>query len=293
MFTLLLLPALAGGCRPAPRPAPVAIDVTPSVTVTPTVTAAGRPVAVRYRWQVGSGFRQEGRPYGAFVHFLAGDGAILIQDDHEPKPPSKTWSSGATYEYTRLLFTHYQFPGPLEIRVGLVDEAGGTRVALRGQDLGQASYRAGAVDVRRHPPQEETRFYAGFSPPWTDSHRPFDSYRWMDQEGVLACRNPRADAVLLLRAQADTRASASAPRLRIAAGGVVRDYSVPDDETFTLAVPVSSRDVGSQEWTDVTLTMSHTYRTSAGRAVGLLVERAVLCPASEVPAEVLDAVTVL
>src|SRR5688572_28345876 len=95
----LMMSAILAGCGKGAPPALESLDVTPGVTLVPTATRAGRPLAVTYRWTVAPHAPPVRRPYRAFVHFVAGDGAILIHDDHVPQPPPDTWEPGRTFEY--------------------------------------------------------------------------------------------------------------------------------------------------------------------------------------------------
>jgi hypothetical protein len=279
----ILLASLCACKRAAPPPT-VSLDVAPSARFSPEPAQAGQPLAVTYRWAVGPRFERTETPYVAFVHFVAADGGVLFTDDHTPAPPVSSWEPGAIFEYARLVFTHRQFPGPLTVRLGLYDSRDGRRVALAAAHVGQGAYRVGVVDVRRHPPQQGTLFYSGFSEPWTHEQQPFESFRWMAREGIVACRNPRAEAVLFLRASADVRGVAGPPRLRVSVGGLVREHEVAGDAPFTIALPIDAERLGSQDFTDVTLTMSE------GR---LSVDRVVLLPKTEVTPEVLSAAAVL
>src|SRR5687768_4723100 len=234
-LTCALLPILVtAACRPPSRPPAVSLDVALAARLSPASTRAGEPVAVTYRWEVGPGVPRLDHPHQAFVHFLAADGAVLLSDDHAPQPPPSSWEPGAVYEYTRVVFTHHQFPGPLQIRAGLYDLTTGARVGQRGPDAGQTSYRIGALDVTRHAPSRQTLFFSGFQSPWSTNDAPFDAYRWMGREAVVACRNPRTDAVLFVRGSAPVRSFASPPRLRLSLVGGVREYEIADDDPFTL-----------------------------------------------------------
>jgi hypothetical protein len=290
---LLFAPVLAvlPGCRPGTRRAPsVSFDVGPSVRVSPTLTRAGRPVATTYRWSTGAGFAAFERPYCAFVHFVSQDGVVLLQDDHVPDPPPRQWERGHSYEYTRTVFTHHQFPGPLEIRVGLYDPADGARAALRGVESGRNVYSVGHVDVARHAPLEQTLFFSGFKAPWSDNTQPFDVVRSMDRTGVVACRNPREDAVFFLRAQAP-KAAPAPPVLGISVGSVQREHVLEGEDFFALAVRIDRASLGDQEFADVTLTMSE---PSGGQAPATLrVAHAILCAAADIDEALLRAFLVL
>jgi len=279
----LLVASLSACKRPAPPPT-LSLDVAPSARFSPEPARAGEPVAVTYRWTAGPRFQPAPTPYVAFVHFVAADGAVLFTDDHTPAPPVSSWEAGAIFEYTRLVFTHRQFPGPLTVRLGLYDSRDGRRVALDAEHAGQGAYRVGRLDVLPHRQRQGTLFYSGFSEPWTHEQQPFESFRWMAREGVVACLNPRADAVLFLRGSADVGGVAAPPRLRVSVGDFRREYLVESEAPFTLAVPIDEEHLGSQEYTDVILTLTE------GR---LSVDRVVLLPRTDVAPEALAAAAVL
>ena len=249
-------------------------------------------MAVTYRWQVGSQPIPRDAGYRAFVHFVAADGALLLTDDHEPLPPPEAWEPGATYEYTRVVFTHEQFPGPLQVRLCLHDRRDGRRAAMKAPPAPQAAYPVGTLDVLRRRSDRRPLFFSGFSEPWTRLSQPFESFRGMGREAVIACRNPRADAVLFLKASTAVGSFPSPPTLRVSVGGTVRELGLTEAGSFTVAVPLDARHLGRQEYTDVTLSMSATFRED-GREHGLTVERAILLPQSEVPGDLLGAAIVL
>ena len=290
MFTLLV-PAAAGlaACR-APRPVASreVVDVGVQVSVTPPRAPAGHPLAVRYEWRVGPTFRNEARPYRAFAHFVTSDATILVLDDHVPDPDPRTWQPGTTYTETHVLFPPRQFPGPLRVHVGLLDPDTGRRAVLRGQDVHETSYVAASIALDRHAPLE-TRFFSGFSAPWSDAERPFDVSRWMYRQGVVSCGNPRADAVFFLSGQAHVPAA----RLRMVAGRSAYQYTSRNAVPFTIAARLSREALGDEAWTDISWTVDGVDEGMGGRRESLLIEHAALVPAADVAPEVLDAVTVL
>jgi hypothetical protein len=290
---LVLLVASLPACKRASPPPAVSLDVVPSARFSPEKPHAGQPLAVTYRWQVGPRLAAM-TPHMAFVHFVAADGTVLFTDDHTPMPPPEAWEPGGIYEYTRLAFTYHQFPGPLQVRLGLYDPQTGVRVGLAAEHAGQAAYRVGLLNVIRRSSRQTVLFHSGFSPPWTTDKQPLDSFRWMGREAVVACANPRSAAVLFLRGSTNLAAFAAPPTLRISVGGFSRSYAIESERPFTLAVPMSREALGTEELTDVTLAMSHTFAPPGGGSpLGLTVERVVLLPEAEVAGEILSAAIVL
>lgn len=235
------------------------LDVTPSVRLSTAETAAGRPVSVRYRWDTGPAFGGPGvgRPLRVFAHFITTDGAILIVDDHAPEPAASQWQPGRSYEYTRVVFTHHQFPGPLDLHVGLYDPEGGARPRLMGDsELRPGVHRVATLKVARQVPGEVGRFVSGFLPPWAEDGRPFESYRWMSQRGIVFCRNPRADAVCFLRADAPASGFSSPPVLTMAVDDFEREHALAGEETFTLAMRVEQSGLAGENESRVILAMN-------------------------------------
>jgi hypothetical protein len=270
-------------CR-APSPPATPVDVSLQVAASPADVPAGRPLAVRYRWSVGSGFAGFDRSYRAFVHFVTEDGTSLLNDDHVPAPPPLEWAAGGAYEYTRVVFTHRQFPGPLEVRAGLFDPERGARVALRGEDVGQRAYRVGRLVVARgRDPRPVYR--RGFHPPEGSPRRPFDVLRWTGPRAVVSFPNPRSEAVLFVRAVTSRSSFPSPPTLRVAVGPAAASRVITDDEPFVVRLPVGPLDLGPDDWIDATLDVDQQFRAPPDvRTLAVCVENVALVPVADLPA---------
>lgn len=278
--TLAVALALAWslGCR---RPAaPLAeSDVAVQVTLEPSETPAGWPVVVRYCFDTGAGYRPLGPGWQAFVHFVAGDGATLVNDDHAPDPAPATWLPGRRYEYSRVVFTPRQFPGRLELRLGLFDPASGTRLRLRADHAGRGEHRVGHLSVVRLDSGSEALFGDGFHGPEGDLARPFVAWRASAAKARLLFRNPHAEAVLFLRAWAFAPPAAR-PRLRLLAGGLDVRRPLPSDRPGLVVVRLSRAQLGDEEWSPVELEADPTAVAPAPdrRTLGVAIENAVLAP---------------
>ena len=283
---VLLLLAAASACRRSAPDDAAPLDITPKVSVSPTTPLAGRPIAVRYVWTTGPRFRSLPRTYRAFVHFVSGDGAEVMNDDHAPVPPTDRWAPGQTYEYTRLVLTHRQFPGPYDVRLGLFDPDEGTRAPLQAEGVGRREYRVARFTVGQGV-DERPRFGRGFFPPEASAKRPFDAMHWMGGEGTLSLRNPQADSVLFVRAWTERPAFPASPRVRMSVGDAAVERALDDSEPVVLALPVKKEALGKDEWTSIGLSSDRQFVPPAPstRTLAVCLEGAVLVPETEVAPE--------
>lgn len=269
---------LASACsRRSPDTPALRLDASAQVELSDPAVAAGQPVAIRYCWKTGPGFVAPPRAYRAFVHLLGDDGTVLVGDDHPPEPDVRTWQAGAEYRYDRVIFTRYQFPGPLRIRLGLFDPEGGARVALSGDADRQLAYVVGKLQVTRAL-TPRARFLTGFSAPVVDPNEPFEILRRMEGSAELSLVNPRTDALLLVRSRAPRRPDSGPLRLLVAVGGGERADVLHDEQPRVLALPLRAAQLGGEPWTTVSLRAGP--RTSLA-ARGLWVSDAVLLPRAE------------
>jgi hypothetical protein len=263
-------------------------DVTPGARVVPTSGRAGWPLAIVYRWWTGPTFRGFDRPPRAFVYVLAEDGATLIGDDHLPEPLPETWTASTTYTYTRVIFPPEQFPGRVELQIGLFDPESGQRLALHGDDAGQTAYRVAAATLLPHAPERPARFGKGFFPPVAGPGRPFTSTRWTDREAQVSMPNPMADALLFVHAATDPKTFAQPPilTLELESARIGRPYEIHSDEPFTLVVRVGKAMLGQGERCDLRLVMSDTFRSHYDpRTLALEVYDLILLPIEGLPPE--------
>jgi hypothetical protein len=173
--------------------------------------------------------------------------------------------------------------------MGLYDPADGSRPDLRGDSRIEAGlHRLARVEVSRRAPLAEVRFFSGFSEPWADHNLPFESFRLLLREGVIACRNLREDAVFFLRGAVEPVGASLGIRV-----GSLRRARKLDDEEFTLAVRIPRDDLGGADYTDVTVTVDGLGSTSDGKPGTLRVDHVAMCPAAEVDPELLRAMPML
>jgi hypothetical protein len=214
---------------------------------------------------------------------VAEDGTTLVNDDHAPEPAPALWLPGQRYEYSRVVFTHRQFPGQLEVRLGLFDPASGKRVRLRAEHAGRGEHRVGILAVAPGEPGSDATFAGGFHGPEGDPARPFVTWRASSGPGTLLCRNPRAEAVLFLGAWAFA-APAARPRLRLLAGGLEVRRPLQSHRSALVAIRLSREQLGDEERSPLVVLGEPPVVAPApdGRTLGLAIENAVLAPVARV-----------
>ena len=281
-----------GSCacqRPAPTPA-AAQDVTPSVRLAPVAGHAGRPLAVVYSWQTGPAFRGFDQTVRAFVHVLADDGATLVSDDHFPEPLPETWTANKTYTYTRVVFPPKQFPGRVDVHLGLFEPGSGRRLALHGEDVGQTAYRVARATLLPHAHDPAMHFGPGFFPPDGDLGRPFATTRWTGREAQVSLANPLTDALLLVQAATSVDAFTVAPALSLELGSTPLGppYEIRSEEPFTLAFRVDAATLGTSDRCDLRFVMNAAARRrNDPRTLGVQVYDIALLPIEDLPLELL------
>jgi hypothetical protein len=282
----------AAACSRPPRLVALRMDVTPSVELSPATPVAGLPMVVTYRWRVGSSFRPPARDQSVFVHLLSADGTSLVNDDHAPPASSSRWTPGSEYTYDRVLFTPRQFPGRLELRLGLFDPESGERPELHGQSRGLCEYRVASVDLQRDPDSQAPRFGRGFYGSEADPGAPFRPLHWMGRQGRVSLHNSRADSLLVVRAWTVHRSFDVSPTLTVLARGRARRHVINDGETFVIGLKLEHAELGRDEWLDVDLEMDREFLPPPPdtRRLSLCVEGAALVPWELVTAKLAAAV---
>jgi hypothetical protein len=112
-----LTPFIACAAVAPSRSARAAASDMPTIrkaVVKPEVCPPGKAFKITLRWNA----TPMDRDYTVFVHFLGKDGAVAMQDDHEPNIATSKWSGPVSY--TRNVFTPANLPdGTYAIEAGL------------------------------------------------------------------------------------------------------------------------------------------------------------------------------
>jgi hypothetical protein len=197
-----------------------------------------------------------GKGFGAFVHFVDASGTLIFTDDHVPVPPPEAWVAGQTYTYKRVVLLPDLAPaGALEIRMGLF-QAGG-RLALTGRGA-RNEYAAGQLEVTAPEDRAPLAWGDGFYPPEASGGDPFTTRRWMRKEGRVSFRNHGRDVVVILAAETNhTFPETPVVTLQVGSHGVRLPVTSP--APFLERLLIRGRDLGTDRYDDLVLTMSHSF----------------------------------
>jgi len=254
----LLALTLAPACD---RKKPAEINpIVPKIEVNRTRAPLGSAIEITYTWTLESGAKKLDQDYRALVHFLDSHQVMLFDDDHVPQPPPSQWEPGKTYTYKRTRFIPvYPYVGEVEVRMGLYPTAGrGERVALKGDDAGMQEYRVAKLELL---PQTENIFLVykdGWHNPESSTQNPSLEQQWTKKDALVSFKNPHADIVVYL--EADTNAKAiESPELTLTVGKAQVKIPFPDSELMLKRIKVKGDDLGTEEWTDLSLSMNQSF----------------------------------
>ena len=274
------------GCSPrtSDDAAPVA---TPSVTLSRTDAAVGSPVDVTYRFVVSAGAPALTEDYVVFVHFLDADGEQMWTDDHQPPTPTRQWKPGQTIEYTRTIFVpKFPYVGPARLELGLYLPQSGARLPLAGDDTGMRAYRVASFNMSR---QADSLFVV-FKDGWHETEVSEDGsleWQWSTGEGVIAFRNPRRDAQLILQMDQAVPALAEPQRVDVRLGGATLDsFALKPGVRELRRIALPAAVLGDAETVEMTIAVDRTFvpadvptlRSSDARQLGIRVFRAYVEP---------------
>jgi hypothetical protein len=252
----LLLPACTR------RKAAEVNPIVPSIKVNRTKVPLGSALEITYTWTVEPGAKKLDQNYWALVHFLDNHQVMLFSDDHPPVPPPSSWEPGKTYSYTRTRFVPvYPYVGDVEVRVGLYPYPGrGERPALKGDDRGFREYRVANLELL---PQTENIFLVykdGWHNPETHPDNPSVERMWTKKEALVSFKNPRKDVIVYLEGDTCVKCFTQTPELTMSVGTRVGSRFVIDGPQVHLKkVRVKAEDLGTDEWTDIRLSMNQSF----------------------------------
>jgi hypothetical protein len=236
--------------------------IVPSIKFNRVKAPLGSALEITYTWTVEPGARKLDQNYWALVHFLDSHGVMLFSDDHQPQPEPASWEPGKTYSYTRTRFVPvYPYVGEVEVRMGLYPHPGrGERPALKGEDRGFREYKVATIELL---PQTENIFLVykeGWHNPETHPDNPSVERTWTKKDALVSFRNPKKDVIVYLEADTCVPCFATPPELTLSVGdnvGLRIPFQGP--EVHLEKVRVKAADLGTDEWTDLRLSMSGSF----------------------------------
>ena len=187
--------ALAG-CRGKQETEPAV--ATPSLTFSKDRVPIGSAVTLTYKFVVAPNATFD-KDYWVFVHVLDPEGEQMWTDDHLPPVPTKQWKPGETVEYKRTIFVpNYPYIGPAIVRLGLYDQASGTRLVLNAPEASRREYIVAKLQILA----SADKVYLIYGPDWhpaeTDPKSPQNEWKWTKKTGTYSFKNPKKDSTLYL-----------------------------------------------------------------------------------------------
>lgn len=272
------------GCgRPREEAKPVAAAV---VSLSRSEIPAGSPVDVRYRFVVAHDAPPFAEDYVVFVHFLDGDGEQMWTDDHLPPTPTRQWKAGETIEYERPMFVpKFPYVGPGTVEVGLYSRKTGDRLILAGDHSGMRAYRAASFALTEQSDDLRVTFKDG----WHDAEGGEGGleWQWSKQEGTIAFRNPKRDAVLLLQVDQAAPALPEPQHVEVRyRGAAIDSFALPPGSRELRRIPLPADQLGGSEAIELSITVDKTFvpakipalHSADSRELGVRVFRAYIQP---------------
>jgi hypothetical protein len=268
---LAVMAALAGALLlPAcnRRKAAEVNPIIPSIKVNRTKAPLGSALEITYTWTLEPGAKKLDQDYRALVHFVDSHDVMLFEDDHAPVPPPSTWEPGQSYSYTRTRFVPvYPYVGEVDVRMGLYPFPGrGERPALKGEDRGFREYKVAALELL---PQTENIFLVykeGWHNPETHPENPSVERMWTKKDALVTFKNPnfntdkRTDVIVYLQGDTCVKCFAQVPELTVSVGNNVGlRFPIDGPQVFLKKIRVKAADLGTEEWTDLRLSMNESF----------------------------------
>ena len=263
----IILPCLflsiTAGC--SPRSASVAqAAVTPAVSLDRAAAGGGQVVDARYQFTVAADASPIPSDLTVFVHLLDGDGELLWAGDHRPPVPSEQWKPGQQIVYARpIAIPRGLAEAPLTLQIGLYGPSG-ARLALRGEDSGNHSYRV--ATLKALPPGVEPQ--AVFTEGWHDVEIPDNTgaieWHWSQRRGTIRMRNPRRASTLVLDVDQPVPSLPGPQKVEIRIGETTLDtFVMTPGQRELRRVPLSAGTLGSDDVFSFDLAVNPTFVPAA------------------------------
>jgi hypothetical protein len=245
------------GCR---QPQSAAGLATPSVALAKDTVPLGGPLEATYRFVVADSTRFDERER-VMVHFLDADGEFMWADDFDPPTPTTEWRPGQTVEFTRTSFVPmYPYVGDATMQIALYSPASGERVPLSGDNMGQLAYRAATLHVLPQTSSILTVYKEGWHGVESPPEAPGDEWQWSRKDGVLAFKNPHADAVLLLDLDNPSEGKVGPQQVTVSAGDTtLMTFMVTSTNRLLQKIPMSVAQLGSGETVELHVVVDKTF----------------------------------
>ena len=161
----------------------------------------------------------------------------------------------------------YPYVGEVDVRMGLYPFPGrGERPALKGEDRGFREYKVATLELL---PQTENIFLVykeGWHNPETHPENPSVERMWTKKDAFVTFKNPnfntdkRTDVIVYLQGDTCVKCFTQTPELTVSVGNNVGlRFPIDGPQVFLKKIRVKAADLGTDEWTDLRLSMNESF----------------------------------
>jgi hypothetical protein len=271
-ISVCVIPLALAGCHGKQDNAPAV--ATPSLALSKDRVPIGSAVTLTYKFVVASDAKID-KDYWVFVHVLDPEGEQMWTDDHLPPTPTSQWKPGATVEYTRTIFVpNYPYIGEANVRLGLYDQATGTRLALNAQEASRREYVVAKFQILASSENIYLIPKDGWHPTEVDPKNPQNEWQWTKKTATIAFKNPKKDSTLYL--QYDARVDLFTPPQQVVlkvGDQQVGQFTADSKAPKLVTVPLTAAQLGSADMVELTIDVDRTFNPGNGdpRELGIRV----------------------
>lgn len=264
LFALALLGALLPSC--GRRNAGEINAIVPSFSANRSKVPLGSAIETTLTWTLEPAAKKPTQDYRAFVHLLDSHNVVLFADSYVPSAPATSWEPGKAYSDHRTMFVPvYPYVGDVKVVMGLEPISGrGGRMALKGEDVGLHAYKVGQLELQ---PQTENIFLVykeGWHSPEASAANPSLERTWTKKDALVSFKNPKKDVVIYLEADTNFKAFKQPPVLTLGVAGKAGiKIPIENSEIFLKKIHVKGEHLGSEEWTDLRLSLNESFLPKA------------------------------
>ena len=256
-WTILLAAALAViGCRKQAQVEGVNLDV----RFSEATLSDNLMTDLTYTWKTGSDFVKLDRDYSVYVHFWHNDN-LLFQDDYLPEPATSKWEPGQTYAVTRRIYIPqfidefdpaFKVEASLRLSVGLYnpfDRAGKSSREVLSKKLTVVPPPLGTPEVI---------YESGWYDLEVNQDTVLKQWRWTAKEARCVIDNPRRDALLIIRGEANL-AAVKDQKVIFKVNDLAFDEFIPSEPLFDKSYQVKKEMLGDKDEFVLTIAVDRSF----------------------------------
>lgn len=245
--------------------------ITPRVSFNKNSVEMGTPVEVIYSFDTTADFPGLKKDLTVFVHFLDPSGKIRFVDDHNPPIRTNQWGPASNYSYVRTYFLPENIPaGEYTVELGMYTPVGrGERFVLNAKQLSDRSYAVGNIQIQKPSVSTQPQLVTGWYDLEREPNNDWYHWRWIGKTATLRVPNPRANALLYLKAESERHRFQNPQTVSVFLEGRQLDrFTVESSEAFVQRYKIDAASLGTNSIVEVRLEVDQTFTPSPVGASG-------------------------